>query len=191
MRQVLGVMTLLLAAGAAACSNAQSPAAPSAARAGEPAAEAATAAAGARAAAPSITEIAAATPGVSTLVAALDKAELVEFFDGQAHFTVFAPTNDAFDAAALSLGYADGPALVAALSVEQLTAILQYHVTRGDRNARSVLAAGSVRMLDGNTASVAVVGGEPRINEAPIVATDIRARNGIVHLIGGVLLPPE
>lgn len=144
-----------------------------------------------RAALPTIAGIAQGNPAFTTLVAALAKAGLVSMFDGSQHFTVFAPTNDAFDAAAVSLGFSDGPALVAALSVEQLTAILQYHVTRGDRNAQSVLSAGSLIMLDGNRTSVSVVNGTPRINEAPIAATDIRARNGIVHVIGAVLLPPQ
>jgi uncharacterized surface protein with fasciclin (FAS1) repeats len=139
---------------------------------------------------PTITAIAAGNADFSTLVAALAKAGLVEFFDTQRQFTVFAPTNAAFDAAAAAFGLADGPALVAALDVQTLTAVLTYHVTRGDRNATSVLASGSLVMLDGNRADVSAAGGAATIAGAPILATDIRASNGIVHVIGGVMLPP-
>lgn len=138
---------------------------------------------------PSITEIATGNPAFTTLVAAVSKAGLVDFFDGRVHYTVFAPTNAAFDTAAAALGYANGPALVAALSVEDLTAILTYHVTRGDRNATSVVNAGSLRMLDGNRTSVTADASGAFINGIVISATDIRARNGIVHVIDGVLLP--
>jgi uncharacterized surface protein with fasciclin (FAS1) repeats len=69
--------------------------------------------------------------------------------------------------------------------------VLTYHVTRGDRNSTSVLAAGSVRMLDDNTARVMVNGGVPMIENANIVATDIRASNGTIHVIDAVLLPPS
>lgn len=139
---------------------------------------------------PSIVDIAVGSPDFSTLVAALTKAGLVDIFNSNPHYTVFAPTNAAFDAAALALGQPNGQALVAALDVPTLTAVLTYHVTRGDRNATSVVSAGSVLMLDGNTARIEVVGGAARIDNATIVATDIRARNGIVHVIDGVLLPP-
>jgi transforming growth factor-beta-induced protein len=139
---------------------------------------------------PTIAAIAAANPAFSTLVAALVKANLVDTFNGRQHFTVFAPTNDAFDALAAAFGQPSGAALVDALDVATLTSVLTYHVTRGDRNATSVLAAGSLRMLDGNIAEVSTVGG-PSIAGAPIVRTDIRASNGIVHVLGGVMVPPS
>lgn len=144
-----------------------------------------------RAAEPTIAQIAAGNADFTTLVSALSKANLVDLFNGTEHFTVFAPTNAAFDAAAAAFGFADGGALVAALDVETLTSILTYHVTRGDRNARSVVAAGSLRMLDGNVARITVSGGGPAIENAGIVATDILASNGVVHVIDAVLLPPS
>lgn len=173
-------LTLSLVSTVACSSPAGSPAAPS------PLADAST---DGRASLPSIAEVAVGNADFSTLVAAVSKAGLVDFFDGRVHYTVFAPTNAAFDAAAASLGHADGPALVAALPVDQLTAILTYHVTRGDRNAASVVGAGSLRMLDGGRTTVTVSGGSAYINGILIAATDIRARNGIVHVIDGVLLP--
>jgi transforming growth factor-beta-induced protein len=141
---------------------------------------------------PSIAGIAVANPDFSTLVAALQKAGLVETFDGARHYTVFAPTNAAFDAAAAALGIGGGGAgLVAALDSATLTSVLTYHVTRGDRNSTSVLAAGRLKMLDGNTTAITVSGGAAKIDNASIVAVDIRASNGIVHVIDGVLLPPS
>jgi len=144
----------------------------------------------ARSSLPTIAGTAVANPAFTTLVSALAKAGLVETFDGKRHYTVFAPTNDAFDAAGRALGFADGPALVEALDVNSLTAILTYHVTLGDRNSTSVLAAGSVRMLDGNLATVSVVNGVATIENAAIVAADLRASNGLIHVIDAVLLPP-
>jgi uncharacterized surface protein with fasciclin (FAS1) repeats len=140
---------------------------------------------------PTIAGAAAANPAFTTLVSALAKAGLVETFDGNRHYTVFAPTNDAFDAAAQALGFADGPALVGALDVGSLTAILTYHVTLGDRNSTSVISAGSVRMLDGNLAAVSVTNGVATIENAAIVAADLRASNGLIHVIDAVLLPPS
>lgn len=146
---------------------------------------------GGRAALPSIAGIAAADPNFSTLVRAAQRAGIVGLLDGNQQLTVFAPTNAAFDAAASALGFADGVALVDGLDLGTLAAVLQYHVTRGDRNAQSVVSAGSLRMLDGNTTSITADAGGARINGVLIAATDIRARNGLVHVITGVLLPPQ
>jgi uncharacterized surface protein with fasciclin (FAS1) repeats len=143
-----------------------------------------------RAALPTIAGVAVGNADFSTLVAALVKADLVATFDGAVHYTVFAPTNAAFDRAAKAFGLASGPALVDALDVPTLVSVLTYHVTPGDRNATSVVAAGSLRMLDGNTATVTVASGGARIENAAILATDIRASNGLVHVIDEVLLPP-
>lgn len=146
-----------------------------------------------RASAETIAAIAAGNPDFSTLVAALDKAGLVDTFAGNRHFTVFAPTNAAFDAAAVALLGAGntGMDLVNGLDVETLTAVLSYHVTNGDRRAQSVLAAGSLVMLDGNKTTVAVENGNAKIDDAMIVATDIIASNGVVHVIDAVILPPS
>jgi len=105
---------------------------------------------------------------------------------------VFAPTNDAFDAAADALlgPGSSGTDLVSALDVETLTSVLTYHVTRGDRNAKSVLGAGTLRMLDDNWTTIRTTAGVATIDDAEIVATDIAASNGIVHVIDAVILPP-
>jgi transforming growth factor-beta-induced protein len=76
------------------------------------------------------------------------------------------------------------------LDVDTLTAILKYHVTQGDRNAQAVLSSGQVRMLDGNFAQVTVQDDLAYIAGAQIILPDFLASNGIVHIIGGVMLPP-
>jgi len=75
--------------------------------------------------------------------------------------------------------------------VATLTKVLTFHVTTHVRNAQSVLAAGSLTMLDGSQARVMVAaGGSAMIQNANIVATDIQASNGVVHVIDAVILPP-
>jgi len=183
MRYVIALLTAVSLTGVTACTSAASYTAPSASG-GASATEG-------RSSLPTIAGIAAANADFSTLVAALAKAGLVETFDGNRHYTVFAPANAAFDAAAVAFGYADGPALVAALDVETLTSILTYHVTLGDRNAKSVLAAGTLRMLDDNWTTIRIQAGVATIDDVEIVATDIAASNGLVHVIDAVLLPPS
>jgi uncharacterized surface protein with fasciclin (FAS1) repeats len=173
------------------CSDSMSPAAPSTpssteeARAGSPNANS-------RAALPTIAAIAVGNDDFSTLVAALTKAGLVETFSGSRQFTVFAPTNAAFDAAAeLLLGPGKtGIELIEALDVETLTAVLKYHVTVGDRNSQAVVSSCQVRMLDGNLAPVTVQEDGAYIAGAKILIPDFLASNGIIHVIGSVMLPP-
>lgn len=136
-----------------------------------------------------IVEIAASNPDFSTLVAAVVKADLVNALDGPKRVTVFAPTNAAFDDLAAQLGYANGLALVDALSAEQLTPILLYHVTNGNRSENTLFPPKAVRMLSGDRAFTARDNGVKTIDGQPILATNIRASNGFIHVIGGVMLP--
>lgn len=136
-----------------------------------------------------IVEIAVSNPDFSTLVSALVKADLVDALNGPRKYTVFAPTNAAFDALAVQLGFTDGPALVEALPAEQLTPILLYHVTNGVRPANSLFPPKAVRMLTGDLAYTSVAGDVKFIDGQPILATNIKASNGLIHVIGGVMLP--
>jgi uncharacterized surface protein with fasciclin (FAS1) repeats len=148
---------------------------------------------GGRAALPTIAGTAVASaPEFTTLVAALSKAGLVETFNGRQQYTVFAPTNAAFDAAAAALlGPGNtGMDLVNALSVQKLTQVLVYHVAQGDRRAQGVVSSGQVQMLDGNFAPITSANGKFYIAGAEILATDIIASNGIIHVIGFVMVPP-
>lgn len=136
-----------------------------------------------------IVEILISKPNFSTLVAAVVKADLVDALDGPETLTVFAPTNAAFDKLAVQLGYANGMALVEALPVDQLTNILLYHVTDGSRPAKTLFPPQAVQMLNGEVAYTAIENGGPTIDGQPIQRVDIRATNGYIHVIGGVMLP--
>ena len=135
---------------------------------------------------PSIVDIALAsnaeTGEFSTLIAALQAADLVGVLDGNKHYTVFAPTDAAF--AQLGLNASN----ISSLDKATLTTILLYHVTHGDRFSQSVVGARQIRMLNGEFTKISTSGGVT-INGANIVAVDIDARNGVIHVIDQVLLP--
>ena len=137
-----------------------------------------------------IAAIAAGNPDFSTLVAALGRAGLVQVFNGTQKFTVFAPTNAAFDDAAKLLNFRNGAEMVAQLDLKTLTAVLTYHVLGGELLAKDVVVADNLKMLDGNFADVSVRGGQAFIDNVKIAATDIRASNGVIHVLtGGLMLP--
>ncbi|MCU0261298.1 MAG: fasciclin domain-containing protein, partial [Ilumatobacteraceae bacterium] len=128
---------------------------------------------------------------LSTLVAALDAAGLVETFadcEG-GPFTVFAPTNDAFAAALEALGLTAEQLLA---DTETLTTVLTYHVVEGAVDAATVVTLDSATTLQGEDIAIAVEGDTVVLNDSVnVVTTDIEACNGIVHVIDGVLLPPS
>ncbi len=119
----------------------------------------------------------------STLIAALVSADLVETLDQKRQFTVFAPTDAAF--AALGLDATS----IGSLPTDVLTDILLYHVAPGRRFANSVVSAKQIRMLNKDFTTVSVTAAGAFIDNAQIVATDIAARNGVIHIIDSVLLP--
>ena len=130
-----------------------------------------------------VAELAIATPQLSTLVSALQKASLVDTLKGPGPFTVFAPTNDAF--AALKSAGVDA----AALDVATLTAVLQYHVVAGKDLAADVVTKKTLTTL-GGAVNVDVRGSMVYLNGLTLITkTDIVASNGVVHLVDSVLLP--
>merc|ERR1712070_1170403 len=134
---------------------------------------------------PSIVDIAISDDSFSTLVAAVVAADLVDVLAGDGTFTVFAPTNDAFEN--LPDGTLD--TLLQPENVQQLTDILLYHVL-GSIVTSSDLSDGlTATTLQGSTVTVMVTGGV-RINDANVIVADVEASNGIVHVIDAVLLPP-
>jgi uncharacterized surface protein with fasciclin (FAS1) repeats len=115
-----------------------------------------------------------------TLIALLTRyPDLVQVLDSRGQYTVFAPTDDAFAA----LFAVVDPAT---LTSDQVRDILLYHVAHGRRDAADVVSSSRIRMLNGDFASVAGAS----IDGQPIVLTDVMASNGIIHVVGGVLLPP-
>ena len=119
----------------------------------------------------------------SILVEAVVKANLVETLNGAGPFTIFAPTNAAFEALFTSLGVTG----VSDLTAQQLTPILLYHVVSG--NVRSTqLTAGTVETLNGDIEVTLTP--TPKINgTSDIIATDVQASNGVIHVIDEVLIP--
>jgi len=122
----------------------------------------------------------------TTLVAAVQAAELVDTLKGEGPFTVFAPTDDAF--AALPEGTLDS--LLLPENKQALTDILLYHVVSGKVMAADVTALTSATTVLGKDVTVKVDMGNVYINEAQVVITDIATSNGVIHVINAVLLPP-
>ena len=129
--------------------------------------------------------VAVANPDFSTLVAAVAAAGLVETLQGPGPFTVFAPTNDAF--AALPAGLVDKLLLPENKAV--LAQILTYHVVAGKVMAADV-TAGDVPSVEGSNITVTVDGGVKLNGAANVIATDVAASNGVIHVIDAVILPP-
>jgi transforming growth factor-beta-induced protein len=134
----------------------------------------------------SIVDIAVEDGRFTTLVTALQEAELVEALQAEGPFTVFAPTDDAF--AALPEGTVEG--LLA--DKEALTNVLLYHVVDGKVMAADVidLDGQEVETLSGDKIMVALDGENVLINESKVIIPDIEASNGVIHVIDSVLLPP-
>ncbi len=137
-----------------------------------------------------IVDIAAANPDFSTLVTALQAAGLVDTLKGDGPFTVFAPTNAAFNA--LPPGTVD--TLLLPENRDQLVNVLTYHVVPGQITAGDVLGTRqSVTTVQGGTLDVngqaGKVGTGVKVNNANVIQPDIFATNGVIHVIDAVLLP--
>lgn len=135
-----------------------------------------------------IAATAAASSDLSTLTAALDAAGLVSALEGTGPFTVFAPTNAAFDAL--------GPDVVAALledgNIDILSRVLTFHVVSGAAAFAEDLSDGQTfTTVEGGELTVGVSGGSVTVNGAAVVTADIEASNGVVHIIDDVLVPSD
>jgi uncharacterized surface protein with fasciclin (FAS1) repeats len=130
-----------------------------------------------------IVETAVSAENFTTLVAAVQAAGLVEALKGEGPFTVFAPTDDAF--AKLPEGTVE--ALLA--DKEKLTAVLTYHVVPGKVMAADVVKVEKAKTLNGQEVAVKVSEETVMIDNAKVVATDIMASNGVIHVIDTVILP--
>lgn len=133
---------------------------------------------------PSVVDIAIMNENFSTLVSAVVKAGLVETLSGDGPFTVFAPTNDAFDAlfAALNISGID------ALTAEQLVPILTYHVVPGNVLS-GTLSNGMVETVNQGSQLTIDLSSGVKINDSSVVAADIQGANGVIHVINKVLIP--
>lgn len=132
-----------------------------------------------------IVEVAAENSDFSTLVAAIQAAELVETLKGEGPFTVFAPTNEAF--AKLPEGTVEN--LLLPENRDQLVAVLTYHVVPGKMLAEDVVGSGSLTSVQGSVIPVSVTDVGVTVKGANVVATDVMATNGVIHVIDAVILP--
>jgi uncharacterized surface protein with fasciclin (FAS1) repeats len=133
-----------------------------------------------------IVAVASSTEGFSTLVAAVQAAGLVETLQGAGPFTVFAPTDEAF--AALPEGLLEK--LLLPENKDLLVKILTYHVVSGQVLAADV-ATGDVPSVEGQNIAVVADASGVTVNGAKVIATDVLASNGVIHVIDAVILPPD
>jgi transforming growth factor-beta-induced protein len=145
-----------------------------------------------------IVQLAVATPTLSTLVAAVKAAGLVDTLSGPGPFTVFAPTNDAFDRLpAGALKYLLDPANKA-----ELVKVLTFHVVAGNVQSNEVREGEVITTVEGGhlLAHVRDYQGERHIflqddvasrHFAEVIKADVEASNGVVHVIDSVLIPPR
>jgi len=132
-----------------------------------------------------IVDVAVGNEDFSTLVAAVQAAGLAETLSGDGPFTVFAPTNDAF--AALPAGLLE--ALLLPENKDTLVKILTYHVVPGEVTS-DMVTAGDVATVEGQNVTITTDGGV-KVNGANVIATDVMASNGVIHVIDAVIVPPD
>jgi uncharacterized surface protein with fasciclin (FAS1) repeats len=133
----------------------------------------------------SIPGIAGKTAELSTLVDALKAADLVTTLEGKGPFTVFAPTNDAFEA----LPYKGAELTYLLNNKDKLTEVLEYHVTSGNITSCDLKNGEMIKMLMGGDVTVKINGTTVMINDATVTTPNVIASNGVVHIIDKVLIP--
>ncbi|KAF2396375.1 beta-Ig-H3/fasciclin [Trichodelitschia bisporula] len=129
---------------------------------------------------PQAPSIVARAGGLTTLASTLASQGLAKTVDGLKGITIFAPTNAAFDAAS---------GLIETLSKEQLAGALTYHVVKAVAYSTDVKDGLEVPTVQGKTLKITVKGGSVYVNKAKVIKTDILTKNGVVHVIDGVLTP--
>jgi uncharacterized surface protein with fasciclin (FAS1) repeats len=123
---------------------------------------------------------------LTTLVAAVKAAGLVDVLKGDGPFTVFAPTNEAF--AKLPAGTVEN--LLKPENKAQLVKILTYHVVPGKVMSTDLKNGQMAKTVEGSSIKVTLMDGKAMINNATVTAADIVADNGVVHVIDTVIMPP-
>lgn len=141
-----------------------------------------------------IVDIAASNPDFEYLVAAVQFAGLVDVLNGGRQLTVFAPTDQAFENLANELGLASVGDLLVPENKELVTNVLFYHVSPGNKNSKNVVSSGRVNTLLKQFIYSKVENGIAKVGNdtngyANILAVDLRATNGTIHVIDKVLLP--
>ncbi|MBA6383425.1 fasciclin domain-containing protein [Colwellia sp. BRX10-6] len=132
-----------------------------------------------------IVDVAAANGSFNTLVAAVKAGGLVDTLKGKGPFTVFAPTDEAF--AKLPAGTVE--MLLKPENKDKLVSILTYHVVAGKVMSTDVVKVDSATTVQGQMLMVKVDGGNVMINNAKVIIADVKASNGVIHVIDTVLMP--
>jgi uncharacterized surface protein with fasciclin (FAS1) repeats len=138
------------------------------------------------AAKPDIVDTAIAAGSFTTLVAAVQAAELVDALKGDGPLTVFAPNDEAFS----KLWEGTVESLLEPENKEKLQALLLYHVVAGKVMSTDLSGTVDAETLQGDTIKIVVDGGVT-VNKANVIAADIEAGNGVIHVIDAVLIPAE
>ena len=133
-----------------------------------------------------VVQIAVSSPDHTTLVKALQAAGLVDALSNAGPFTVFAPTNAAFD----QLPAGTVANLLKPENKDALVNVLQYHVIVGVYNADSFTDGQTIGEVNGDNITMSVKDGKVMINGKATIVASIPAANGVVHVIDAVLLPP-
>jgi len=132
-----------------------------------------------------IVDTAVAAGDFTTLAAALQAGGLIDTLKSDGPFTVFAPTDAAF--AKLPAGTVES--LLLPENKDQLVAILTYHVVAGKVSAADVVTLTSAKTVNGASVNIRVEDGTVFINESQVVAADVWASNGVIHVVDTVILP--
>ena len=132
-----------------------------------------------------IVDTAVAAGSFNTLAAALEAGDLIGTLKSDGPFTVFAPTDEAF--AKLPAGTVES--LLLPENKDQLVEILTYHVVPGKVKAADVVKLSSASTANGSDVSIRVQDESVFINDSRVVATDISASNGVIHVVDTVILP--
>jgi uncharacterized surface protein with fasciclin (FAS1) repeats len=133
-----------------------------------------------------IVQVAIGSKDHTTLVAAVQAAQLVDVLSNAGPFTVFAPTNAAFDK--LPAGTVEG--LLKPEKLEALQDILQYHVSVGVYQADALQDGQVLGQVNGSNITITKKDGKIIVNGTATVIGSVQASNGVIHVIDGVLLPP-
>jgi uncharacterized surface protein with fasciclin (FAS1) repeats len=134
-----------------------------------------------------IVELAASQENLSTLVKAVQAAGLVDVLKGDGPFTVFAPTNAAFDA--LPDGVLE--MLLKPENVNTLKSILTYHVIGSKVMSTDLSDGASAGTVEGSDVNISIDGSTVMVEGATVTTADVEATNGVVHIIDKVILPPS
>ena len=133
-----------------------------------------------------IVDVAVGNDDFSTLVSAVQAADLQDTLSAEGPYTVFAPSNAAFEA--LPDGVLDK--LLEPENKDTLKEILTYHVVSGEVTS-DMIEPGDVETVEGSTVTITTDGGEVMVNEAKVETADVDASNGVIHSIDAVLLPED